>query len=320
MRPPTFRRIWFSLATALALVGCGDNVGDLLKPGGSDGGGNGGGGNEQLTEDDIQVLLGLAAITPVTEFRKLQDFRSLDPIRYIALRDYLFTGTFAANGTCNPSRSNNTDANQNGIPDDAVLTYTAQNCSLTLNNLSGPVTGTIRVQDVPGSIFDLKLTYTNVRISFTQSDTTVFFGFDGSAEVKVGTNSATTINHITNSIGASAGSSSSTLQFAHSITTDFNPAGPINPNTGIPAGSFGVTGTMTVSAMGTGSLQPPVALTKGSYTVTISTPSRLTYNGICSYESYFFNGGQIRVQIQALNGADRTANWPNCGGTPPGKR
>jgi hypothetical protein len=310
------RRTAFILIPAVLLSACGADVGGLLKPGGSDA-------NSQLSEDGKGFLMVMSALGMIVEFQKLHDYRTSPPaeaLRLVMLRDHIWTYGLTGGAGCNPAVSNPADANQDGVYDNATLTFTAQNCTLQLSGQSGPVSGTIRVQDL-GGVYGARLTYADLKVTYAKGDTAFTISLDGVTELRIQASGATTSNQVTTRLVGTQPSGSITLTFANNFSGQFTPtSGAIAKNQSLPAGTFAFAGTTTFTVQTSGSVPTPAQIGRGSYTIELTTPTPLHYNGTCSSANSFFDGGQVRLQIHGVAGADLTETWPPCNSNTPGKR
>lgn len=301
-----------ALLVALVLLSaCGDDVSTLLRPD------TGGPSNTVLSDDARSFMLGFGAVAALAEFQKAHDLRVLNPLRLLSLRDHALTYAFGANGACTPTQSSTADANQNGVPDDATLTFTPQNCVLLQNGVPFPVTGTVRAQDL-GDLFGLRLTFNDVRLTQTRGDSTTTIALNGTSEVRLVADRLTTVNRVTSSLTAAQPGGSLTLVFANDFTTEFRPnTGALSRAAPVPAGRFTMTGSYQFRVQRTGAVPPPAGLGLGDYTVVLATPAPLLYNGSCPASQNFFSGGTFRLTITGVAGSTVDADWPSCSTTTP---
>ena len=309
-----FRQI-IAPVTLVLFAACGKDVGTLLSPDGSNG-------QPALGTADINFMLGATGESLAYEFQAIQIWRSPFAVRYVALRYNILTFAFGANGICTPAASNATDTNHNGIPDDATLTFTPQNCTLLNNSASGGVSGTMRVQDV-GGLWGLRLTFNQVKVDFAPDATShAVFQLDGTREIRIQPGGVTTTNQVNQSLSATSSTGSATLSLANNFTTTFTPdgTGKLDPNLNVPAGSLSTSGSVVLTAAGTGAAALPGGLQQATFTATFSTPTPLHFDGQCTSE-YVFSSGQLKINITSTIGsASQTIQWPACGSPPPGTK
>lgn len=287
------------------LLGCGETS-RLLQPDDENSRRN------ELSAEGQAFVLAMSAMNGVVEFQKVLDATVPAPILWIALRDNVWTYGLAG-GDCAPWVSDETDSDHDGIPDDLVATFTAQNCTLRFGQQTASVTGSLRVQDLQG-MWALRLTYDDVRITMSVADRTTTITMDGVAEVHLNEEEARTLNRVTTGVIESSPAGTSTIRLANDFTTRFTPSGgrTMSPIVARPPGRFAMSGTMELSVSATGSAPLPSGLGRGSYTVELSTPDALVYTGICTPVELFFSGGTIQMLVRGAAGADIVADWPAC--------
>jgi len=215
---------------------------------------------------------------------------------------------------CTPTVTGNTDANNNGIPDDKLTTYTPGNCSYNNNGTAVVVTGTVRMQDL-GVLYGYRITYGNFLTVGRKGDSTYTTSVNGSVEYAyAATTSARSLDNlgITIAVASSLGSVSLLRQGAFSTT--FTPSGSntIAINRVLPTGSLTLAGTLTVVATLTGNQIPAGGPSSQTVAMDVSTAAPLTANQNCTSNASI-DSGQLNATVTGSQTGAAVARFTGCG-------
>ncbi|HXI21680.1 MAG TPA: hypothetical protein VNH46_11365 [Gemmatimonadales bacterium] len=215
---------------------------------------------------------------------------------------------------CNPTVSDPTDTDGDGIPDNATFTFTAGNCSDTDPNTGATttVTGSIHIQDTDNAttIWGFALTASSFTISITaptqQGTQTAAVSMNGtySADVQSGQASSTQALRLAAALnGTQVFGSSWTWSIAFTPTS-----GTLDPASQFPAGAFTFSGAYAWAGNYAGA--------NGNWVFSMSTVSPLQYDGSCSDATWPFAAGSVQGAITARSSVGFTVDFQGCGQQP----
>ena len=217
----------------------------------------------------------------------------------------------ASAGTCNPTVTNPTDTDGDGIADNNTITFSAANCTF-LDSLTGvqfSVTGTVHIQDT-----DDANTFYGYAIGFgsfavTLSDTSgqspdLSVSLTGSLGSDVGTGSATGSQNLRTSLRVGT---STVFADAAVWTLGYAPAnGVIDPAaTQLPAGGIDVNGSYSFTG--------DVGGRSETWSFGVRTNTSLQYDGSCTDDLSPFTNGTMDVYISANQTVGFTVAYGGCG-------
>jgi hypothetical protein len=234
-----------------------------------------------------------------------------------AYRPYF--GGLANLQTCTPSESSSADADQDGVPDDDTITFTAGNCTdvvtdpQTNTTTTTVVTGTVRIQDTEGptDVFGYLVTVGSLHVTIDvvtpQQSLSLAVGVNGQFGADVAGTGAASAEALswTFNFGPSG-----RMQYATDVTAGFTPGQGlvIDPADGtLPAGDFAFAGSFRWSG------STPEA--EGRWRFDIVTPTPLAYDGSCTLDPPF-TGGVIRGRILANVTVGFEVVFNGCGNDP----
>jgi len=220
---------------------------------------------------------------------------------------------------CTPTESNPADADQDGVPDNNLITFTASNCTdVTTDSSSSTtttvvVTGSVRIQDTegPGDVFGYLVTITSLRISVTvqspQGTQSVTVGVDGSFGADVASSLASVTQNLDWRFNLGGlGRYGFSTDFAASFTPDAGQV--IDPTQGMfPPGDFSFDGTYRWSGSYNGA--------DGRWSFTMVTVAPLHFDGVCDLEPPF-ESGAVRGEITARRTVGFEVIFQGCGVQP----
>lgn len=263
-----------------------------------------------FTPDDSVFLSNLMVSQTLTSFRNL---------RLNAVTDVfsLVGGTLPAG--CNATLSGTGDTNGNGIAQDQTLTFSAQNCSITQGGATSRMIGTVRVQEVDG-LRGYRATYTNLQNQVTVADTSVTATINGTLEVVwVSATSARVQNNVTLRIAQQHPGGQASLTMGTALAGTFTPStGQLVAGRNMPAGTFTTTGSVSVTLSASGSLRSQGQPATATYSVAVTSPVNMTYDGSCTHQRAFA-AGQLRGAVSGYAPGSLSAGFSGCGQgvTPP---
>jgi hypothetical protein len=294
MRSSLFRSAALATFAALALAACGD---DSNAP------------TDEITADDAQnigetsaaladeAITGLnAAFLDVTGGYPgvLVTAGRLVPPSIRLSAPMLSLGRSIPDGC--PDISSLTDSDGDGIPDDAVLTFTAADCTTTYEDGAREVvTGVIRIQD-PGTTAGYDLTYDDWRVRYYDPGETspVLNILINGHWVLLGTTTSRTLSQQTD-INVAANGQSVTL------TSDFDAGftatepGTLAWNQPLPDGSIQFNGDWTIESP------------QGDFALGVETLAPLHFDPLC----FGITGGELMAV--GSNGGSVDVTWAGCG-------
>jgi hypothetical protein len=294
MRPSLFRSAALASFAALALAACGD---DSSGP------------NDQITPDDAQNIgetsaaLADEAVTGLNAtFLNVSNGYpgALGSVgRLVPPGIRLGTPNFSMGRTipdgC-PDISSLTDSDGDGIPDDAVLTFTAADCTTTYEDGAREVvTGVIRLQD-PGTTPGYDLTYDTWRVRYYEPEETspaLSIVVDGHWLLQ-GTTTSRTLSQQTD-ISVSANGQSVTLTSDVEAGFTATEPGSLAWNQPLPDGSMQFAGEWTIESP------------QGDFALDVETLAPLHYDPAC----FGITGGELLAV--GSNGGSVDVTWAGCG-------
>lgn len=216
---------------------------------------------------------------------------------------------------CTPSQSSVTDTDNDGIPDDDTITFSAANCTFPDTTDQGVpvtvvVTGTVRLQDTDGATvfygYHVGVTGFTVTVADSQGNSGVT-RVNGIYDVSVANDQATTSENITSSLslnGSRLYGDHTTLVVAYLPT-----GGSISPSaTQLPAGDLTLTGGYTWSGQ--------LGQVSGNWGFVLDTPIPLHYDGACSDPEFVFASGQLKGAINLRQTVGFQVDYGGCGVEP----
>lgn len=202
---------------------------------------------------------------------------------------------------CDPTLSNTTDTDADGIYDDATATFTAGNCSYT--NDAGEtvsVTGSIRVRD-QGAIHGFLINFNTLRYNFTGLSSTGDLTLTGSYSTNVGANLATAGENLHVTFNSSV---DPTIDVSEAWTLTFTPTGTIETGaTHLPAGSFTIAGSFSINRA------------DRHWALILVSTDPLVYDGACA-DRPPFDSGTLEGQIAGARSHGFEIIFNGCGTTP----
>jgi hypothetical protein len=216
--------------------------------------------------------------------------------------------SFPAIAGC-PSVSNTTDADGDGIPDDATFSYTDPPC--TTNSFFGgtlAVTGFVRVLDsslTTDTAYALRLTNMVWRFTDTAGTLTYTATRNGSLS-RAGNDSAVTLA-VTDTVRRTRPQITAVATIAKELLWNFvaSTPGTIDANQPLPSGSITVSGTWHWRR------------STENWTLTVATPTPLVYDPTCTTTAQRFTAGRVTMTgtISGVPGTLRI-DWSACGKLP----
>ena len=214
-------------------------------------------------------------------------------------------------GTCNPTVTDSTDTDGDGIEDNNTITFSAANCTF-LDSLTGveiSVSGSVHIQDTDDANTFYGYAIGLGGFAVTLSDTSgqspdLSYSLTGSLGSDVGTGSATGSQNLRTSLRYGT-----TTLFADAAvwTLGFAPAsGVIDPAaTQLPAGGIDVNGSYSFTGDIGGSTE--------TWSFGVRTNSSLQYDGSCTDDLSPFTSGTMDVYIAANQTVGFTVAYGGCG-------
>jgi hypothetical protein len=275
--------------TAVAAAGCGDNLstGSSVLPNGA--------------TDDIgatardEVEAAVSALTLPS---------SLDPLGTAQ------APTAYSIGCVTPSTP--TDADGDGVPDDAIYLFTAPPCRFTgWRGGTLDIVGQLRVQDPAPSQagFGYEGTLTGLRTRFTSADDRVIYDVTrNGTRVLSGSVSSLILSADLQIIRTFAGKPDAAIDQQWTLT--YTPEASLQINTPIPGGALDFAGTMD--------------WTRGTehFVLTVTTPTPLHYNNGCTDTVQRIDAGEMRLAGTFADGEGNdvqgnvVVRWGGCGHEP----
>ena len=246
-------------------------------------------------------------------------FASIKALRNITAPPVPGLFASAAPSPCNPTVTGTTDSNGNGIPDDKLTTFTAANCTYTLNGIVTAVTGSIRQQDLNGN-YGYRITYSNYNAIGRKGDSTFTSSVDGTLEYAfTTTTSARTLDALSISASVAASTGSYTLSRVANLAGTFTPTGGniLSRTAALPSGTLTIGGTLNIVGSVTGNMISAGNPTSQTISILLSTTTQLNANIGCSLDASINSGAlQATVGGSQTGSADVTFRVCGQGGTP----
>jgi hypothetical protein len=276
-----------AILTASALLGCGDSVGSTAGPANGLTEGVG-----ATTRDEVEAAL--SAMTLPT---------SLAPIGTTQAAPTTAAAFMA--GCVNPSSA--TDADGDGVPNDATYVFTAPPCRFTgWRGGTLDMVGQLRIQDpTPSNAgFGYEGTLTGLRSRFTSADNKVIYDVTrNGTRTLSGSTESLQLTEDVQVVRTFVGHPDATIDKQWTVT--FTPATQLQINAEVPSGSVTVTGTLDWS--------------RGDEHVmmTLTTPTPLQYDAGCTTTVQRIKAGEIQAagDFDGSNGFVRV-RWNGCGEEP----
>ena len=188
---------------------------------------------------------------------------------------------------CNPAVDDATDTDQDGVPDNATITFTQANCTTGLNY----IIGTIGITD-PGTAVGYTGTFTNLLVYLGLGGSDFFsVELDGSHGV-TGTPTVATLseNLVTTLNGQSGqGTIGGTLSNNWQIQFTAAQGETIVMDDVLPDGSFAVNGTFTYD------------VNDERFSFTVQTTTALAFDSGCT-QAHPFSAGEFRAHVSGQGG------------------
>lgn len=236
---------------------------------------------------------------------------------------------FSNQPPCTPTTTTGgADSDNNGIPDDKTVQFTAAGCTVVSNGTTNVVTGTVRVED-RGGIIGYRVTYTDFTVQATKGDSVVRSVITGTFEYRwVSATSATALDNSTVSIEARSSTGSVKVSRSANLNASYTPSSgrTIARNGLFPSGSLSLNGTLSITATVTGDqVQPGLGATQ-TLTMNVSTTTDLAYSSACNNDASV-SAGNLSATVSGSNQGALTVRYSGCGVgtgssglTPPAKR
>lgn len=230
---------------------------------------------------------------------------------------------------CNPSVvTGGPDANNNGIPDNRSVQYTASSCTYQNAGSTVTVSGGARLEDV-GGLIGYRATYTTFTVTATKGDSVVTSVINGTFEYRwVSATSATYAENSTVSIGVQATGGGFTLSRTSNLTGTFTPSAgnTIRANFTFPTGTFSLAGSLSVTGTVTGNQVTPGVSPTQTLNMNVSTTTQMTVSSGCT-SNQAYSAGALAATVSGSNQGALDVRFSACGSgpttpttTPPGKR
>lgn len=213
---------------------------------------------------------------------------------------------------CLPDESDETDSDEDGVPDDDVATFTAGNCTSTDSTSDNLVTtrftGTIRIQDTDDAntlfgyrvgISAFTLTITDTVTSTADLSVSVTGSFDG--DVQSALANATQDLRTTLRID---GKKAVVEHSAFAVNYDPTSAAIELGAETVPPGELTLNGSYSWDGSYAGA--------EGNWSFSLTTPDPLVYED-CADDQFVFEGGELRGVITARRSIGFTAEYSGCG-------
>lgn len=213
---------------------------------------------------------------------------------------------------CLPDESDDTDTDEDGVPDDDVATFTAANCTSTDSTSDNLVTtrftGTVRVQDTDdtNTLFGYRVTITALTLTITDTVagtadlsvavTGVFNGDVQSALANANQDIRTTLRIN----GAKAVVEHSTFAVNYDPTSGTIALG--DPT--LPPGELTLNGSYNWNGNFAGA--------DGDWSFSLTTPDPLVYQD-CTDDQFVFEGGELQGVITLRRSIGFSATYSGCG-------
>lgn len=216
---------------------------------------------------------------------------------------------------CLPDESDETDTDEDGVPDDNVATFNGENCTSTDSASNGlvttVVTGTVRVQDTDdaNTIFGYRVGIAALTVTLTDTlpntaDLSVSVTGDFNGDVQTGLANASQNLRTTLRINGTK-----------AVVDHANFAVNYTPTTGtielgdevVPDGELTLNGSYTWDGAYNGA--------EGSWGFSLTTPDPLVFEG-CPDEEFVFEGGRLQGVITAKRSVGFYADFTGCGVEP----
>lgn len=219
----------------------------------------------------------------------------------------LLTPIGAGTGPACVTPSSTTDADGDGIPDDATWLFTAPPCRFSYRGGTLDVVGDLRIQDPAPTAagFGYQATLTAIRASFTG-------GGDSPASYSVTRNGTRSLSGTVSSLQLTADlqvirtfTGLPDAAVDESWTVQFTAETPLQINQPLPSGTLDVSGTLGWTR-GTQSLD-----------LTVTTPTPLHYNAACTANTRRIDAGELHAAgtFEGTSGYVRV-HWTACGKDP----
>jgi hypothetical protein len=214
--------------------------------------------------------------------------------------------------TCNPTVSNSTDTDGDGIEDNNTITFSASNCTFldTLTGVQFSVAGSVHIQDTDdaNTFYGYAIGFSGFGVTLTDTSgqsPDLGYSLNGSFGSDVGTGSATATQNLRSSFRVGA-----TTVFADAAvwTVGYAPtSGTIDPlATQLPAGGIDVNGSYAFSGdAGSGNSE--------SWSFGVRTNTSLQYDGSCTDDLSPFTSGTMDVYIVANQTVGFNVAYGGCG-------
>jgi len=208
--------------------------------------------------------------------------------------------------TCNPTVSDTTDTDGDGIYDNAIVTFTGH-CTEVDSASTTTVTGSVHIVDTdsPTTFFGYAVGLNALAITITDtSGTSLAIGFGGTFGVGVSAATATGTQDVQTALRVN-----NTLVFNDHANwaVSYTPTGGNIPNTStqLPAGALAFNGSYSFAG--------DAGTTSNNWTFAIGTTTPLAYNGSCLDDTWPFDSGQLTVAISANATVGFTVDYAGCG-------
>jgi hypothetical protein len=201
------------------------------------------------------------------------------------------------------------DTDGDGVPDDATITFDAATCTSTSGDTVVTLTGSIRIAD-PGTVHGFDITFTNLELRATTTPSTtvlLLIRINGSESIRLTSTSAQlTKNYTVVFQGLTqAGAVSGSIGDTWSVAFAAGPGLVIDPQTGLPDGTFNSSGTTRWS------FQAPTESASASFGVL--TQTALAYDADCTTEPRIVSG-ELRARVEGnQGGAYIRIQYQGCG-------
>lgn len=210
-------------------------------------------------------------------------------------------------GGCPPAPSNTTDADADGILDDATITYTSPPCLVTgLRGGTAAVTGQVRIVDTPANGTTFNLTLTDLTWTYTAPGGGLSYSVirDGTI-ARIGdadTIAVSTLRTTERQRGDITALATLTLDLDWVFIA--TAAGTIQPDLALPDGSLRVTGNLDWDR------------SSEQWSLTVATPTPLVYDASCSGPQRFTAGLMTLTGTVVGQAGTLSLVWSACGTDP----
>lgn len=216
---------------------------------------------------------------------------------------------------CVPDESDQTDSDEDGVPDDDIATFTAENCTSTdtseTNLVTSRFTGTIRIQDTDdaNTLFGYQVTITAFTLTITDTVSStpdlavqVTGAFHG--DVQEGLANADQDIRTTLRIN---GSKAVVEHAAFAVNYDPTSGTIVLGAETLPPGELTLNGAWNWNGSYGGA--------QGDWGFSLTTPDPLVYDG-CADDQFVFESGEIHGLITIKKSVGFVATYSGCGVAP----